>query len=206
VNTSVKTCIFVLLVIASAVACWQGIRVSANLSEGSDIHHDASAVRVEARPQINASIKLEGTDDGGRLTGEYSEFIHIQTQIYRFLRNETDFRQRWTLEQLRAIRGRSIVRNSLQIPVAVLDTGIEVGHEDLSGRVIAEINFTESATNTDLYGHGTHVAGIIAADGDNNLGIIGLAPDCHLLNVKVVNDNGRYQQPYPFIGGVAEKQ
>lgn len=74
--------------------------------------------------------------------------------------------------------------------VAVLDTGIDKNHEDLDGTVTAEINFTESPTVADIHGHGTHIAGIIAAVNDNNLGINGMAPESRLLNIKVADDNG----------------
>jgi thermitase len=65
--------------------------------------------------------------------------------------------------------------------VAVLDTGINKDNQDLSDRVVAEVNFTNSPTSDDLYGHGTHMAGTIAA----------IAPECQLMNVKVADDVGR---------------
>lgn len=78
------------------------------------------------------------------------------------------------------------------ILVAVLDTGIDANHEDLRGKVIAEVNFTDSSTPDDTYGHGTHVAGIIAAN-NNGIGLTGVAPECSLLNVKVADEMGRCQ-------------
>jgi thermitase len=81
---------------------------------------------------------------------------------------------------------------SPDIVVAVLDTGIDKGHQDLEDKVISEINFTFSNTAGDVYGHGTHIAGIIAAN-NNNIGIIGVAPEVKLLNVKVADDRGRCQ-------------
>ena len=67
------------------------------------------------------------------------------------------------------------------VSVAIIDTGVEVGHPDLVGRVAAARNFIDndmSSFETDR--HGTGVAGIIGADANNNLGIVGVAPSARL--------------------------
>ncbi len=74
--------------------------------------------------------------------------------------------------------------------VAVLDTGVDSGHEDLQGKVIDARCFSQTNGFSDVNGHGTHVAGIIAAIADNNIGIKGAAPDVKLLNGKVAEDSG----------------
>lgn len=76
------------------------------------------------------------------------------------------------------------------VKVAILDTGIDQNHEDLSSKIVLNKNYTDSPTNDDLYGHGTHVGGIVAAVTNNNIGVAGGCPNCQLLNVKVLNDNG----------------
>ncbi|MBI4035752.1 S8 family serine peptidase [Candidatus Daviesbacteria bacterium] len=76
------------------------------------------------------------------------------------------------------------------VKVAILDTGIDQDHEDLSSKITTQRNFTDSSTIDDLYGHGTHVGGIVAAVTDNNIGVAGGCPDCQLMNGKVLNDSG----------------
>jgi len=93
--------------------------------------------------------------------------------------------ERWVLSKIEAV-------GSQEVLVAILDTGVDRNHEDLNGQIIAEVNFTASPVPNDRYGHGTHVAGIIAAK-DNGIGIVGIAPGCPLLNVKVADDSGRCQ-------------
>jgi len=73
------------------------------------------------------------------------------------------------------------------IKIAILDTGIDKEHEDLSKNFKGGYNFVENNTDlTDLNSHGTHVAGIIAAE-DNDVGVIGVAPDAHIYSVKVLD-------------------
>ena len=76
------------------------------------------------------------------------------------------------------------------IGVAVLDTGIDATHEDL--KVAGGINTMDGADSgawADGHGHGTHVAGTIAAV-DNIVGVVGVAPAVSLYAVKVLSDGG----------------
>ncbi len=80
------------------------------------------------------------------------------------------------------------------ITIAVLDTGCQTNHPDLKGRIIGGKNFTnedfgQSNIYEDYNGHGTHVAGIIAAN-KNDTGIAGVAPKANLLILKVLDKNG----------------
>ena len=71
------------------------------------------------------------------------------------------------------------------VRVAVVDTGVDTNHPDLTDRVVKTINFVEGGekTFTSDY-HGTAVAGVIGARADNGMGIYGIAPDADLLAVK----------------------
>jgi subtilisin family serine protease len=76
------------------------------------------------------------------------------------------------------------------IKVAVLDTGVDFNHPDLKDNIKAYVDFTGSPFGAqDKQGHGTHCAGIIAAE-NNGVGIIGVAPSVELYCAKVLGDNG----------------
>ncbi|KAB7706299.1 S8 family serine peptidase [Bacillus aerolatus] len=89
--------------------------------------------------------------------------------------------------------------------VAVLDTGCDISHPDLQERIIGGRNFTDDdGSNPDIFkdynGHGTHVAGTIAAK-ENDNGVIGVAPEASLLIVKVLNKKGSGQYDW-IINGI----
>ena len=72
------------------------------------------------------------------------------------------------------------------IPVAVIDSGVDKTHPDLAGRILDAQSFVGGKAGTDALGHGTFVAGLIAAGVDNGVGIAGLAPSARILDAKVV--------------------
>jgi thermitase len=76
------------------------------------------------------------------------------------------------------------------IKVAVLDSGVASDNPDINPKVVLRANFSNSATNEDNYGHGTHVAGIVAAIANNTDGVAGVCPGCTILAGKVLNDSG----------------
>lgn len=91
------------------------------------------------------------------------------------------------------------------IKVAVLDTGCDVDHPDLQGRIIGGVNFTDDDNyNLEIYndynGHGTHVAGTIGAV-ENRLGVVGVAPEVSMIIVKVLNGAGSGQYDW-IINGI----
>lgn len=80
------------------------------------------------------------------------------------------------------------------IVIAIIDTGCDINHPDLNDRIIGVKNFTNDDGRkpnvvTDNVGHGTHVAGIIAAS-ENGSGIMGVAPLAKLLILKALSKGG----------------
>ncbi len=109
--------------------------------------------------------------------------------------NDPLLSQQWGLFKINAasndiLSAWDITTGDTSVKVAILDTGIEQSHPDLNGKVISNINFTNSSTVSDLDGHGTHVAGIVAAATNNANGVAGTGYNTALINTKVLDDNG----------------
>jgi subtilisin family serine protease len=87
------------------------------------------------------------------------------------------------------------------VKVAVLDTGVDQTHPDLASRQVAEKNFSDAEDNVDRFGHGTHVASIIAGTGAKSGGKYkGVAYDAQILDGKVLNDNGSGLESWIIAG------
>ncbi len=84
------------------------------------------------------------------------------------------------------------------VRIGIVDTGIDLVHEDVAGAVVAHTSCIGSGGDAsrcrgsaqDDHGHGTHVAGIAAARKDNRRGIAGVAPDADLVVAKALDDQG----------------
>jgi len=81
-------------------------------------------------------------------------------------------------------------KSQAEIKIAIVDTGIDLNHEDLRGKVVANHNCTTTAGLNDVVGHGTHVAGIAAAATNNSIGVAGLGYHASLFNAKALDDSG----------------
>ncbi|MEY7850363.1 S8 family serine peptidase [Natrarchaeobius sp. A-rgal3] len=84
-------------------------------------------------------------------------------------------------------------RTGESVTVAVVDTGIDDNHPDLEGSVVDRIDLTEgeASAERDEYGHGTHVAGVLAGSGEASDGRhVGVAPGVDLVDVRVLREDG----------------
>lgn len=86
-----------------------------------------------------------------------------------------------------------IQNTATEIQVAVVDSGVKANHEDLASKVLAGYNFVAGNTDTtDDNGHGTQVAGIIAANVNNGIGIAGVAgkTNTKIVPIRVIDAKG----------------
>jgi subtilisin family serine protease len=118
--------------------------------------------------------------------------------------NDPEFAQEWGLTKIRAPEAWDIQKGDPAVVVAVIDTGIDLDHPDLVGNLVAGRDLvditgppkagwhfegdvlTPDDVAEDEVGHGTHVAGTIAAMTDNSLGVAGVSWSSKLMPVRVL--------------------
>lgn len=106
--------------------------------------------------------------------------------------NEPGFWLQWGLDAINAPEAWNAGCTGENATVFILDSGIDRDHPDLAGNLDSDLSISLVPGNSsfdDDRGHGTHVAGIIAA-ADNSGGVIGVAPEARIVAVKVLNSSG----------------
>jgi len=105
--------------------------------------------------------------------------------------NDTLWQEQWGPRRVRAPRAWDATRGSSSVVVAVVDTGVDYGHPDLQGLFVPGYDFVNSdADPRDDQGHGTAVAGVIAARTQNHEGQAGMCWRCSVMPVKVLDRSG----------------
>ncbi|MCM3022625.1 S8 family peptidase [Bacillus ginsengihumi] len=132
--------------------------------------HSISAIAGEV-PQ-SAISKLQANDQIAKI--EPDQKVRVSGQI-----------RDWGVSKVQAPRAWSSHFTGKGVKIAVLDTGI-AKHPDLS--IAGGVSMVSKSYN-DTDGHGTHVAGIIAAK-NNKIGVVGVAPDAQIYAVKVLKSDG----------------
>jgi subtilisin family serine protease len=124
-----------------------------------------------------------------------NENVEFAEPHYIFMPNEVNdtYYQsyQWNLPAVGTEEGWTITRGSKKVKIAVVDTGVDLNHPDLSGKIVDGYNALDpKAPPIDDNGHGTHVAGIIAADSNNGQGVAGITWYNPIIPVKVMNAKG----------------
>lgn len=122
------------------------------------------------------------------------KIIEMDAEIYA-LDLSTEQTLTWGVDRIDADIVHSKGNQGAGIKVAILDSGIDYTHLDLEGNYGNELGYggydfvNDDSDPMDDNGHGTHVAGTIAAE-DNTIGVIGVAPEAEIYAYKILNENG----------------
>ena len=102
------------------------------------------------------------------------------------------YSSQWALGAIGAPQAWDQTTGSASIKVAVIDTGVDLTHPDLAANLIPGWDFVNNDSDpSDDFGHGTHVAGIIGAVGDNGVGTTGINWHVSLMPLKICDANGQ---------------
>ena len=107
-----------------------------------------------------------------------------------FALNDPLVPRQWYLVQNRSYDAWQELPPLAPVRVAVIDSGIDGNHPELAPRIATARSFVGGSPRIDTQGHGTFVAGLIAAGADDGVGIAGLAPSAELVVAKVVSSTG----------------
>lgn len=177
---------------------------NAIITELSQIH----TLQLKKGSSVNQAIKTLSASP-------FIEWAEPDYLAYPIITNPNDplFSEQWGLDQIQSPDSWDTETGNQTVVIAVIDSGIDLSHQDLSGKFW--INPGEIAGNgidddnngfiddrngwdfvnsdndpMDDHGHGTQVAGVIAAQTNNSIGIAGVCWGCQLMAVKVMNSGG----------------
>lgn len=148
--------------------------------------------RIKLNDEINIDEWITQWQNDPRI-----EYIQPNTACsISALPNDRYYGEQYYLEQINA-QAAWQKEYEREITIAVLDTGIDYNHPDLLGRVLPGYNILDNvATAMDDNGHGTNVAGIIAAQTNNSIGISGIVSKVKLMPIKILDAEGKSDSFY----------
>ncbi len=159
-----------------------------SITRSADGHLHVVRGRQAAIAAMNARLGRPGDQV---LSTEEDETVHAT------MSNDPMRPQQWALNAVPFEAAWPVTRGA-GVTVAVIDTGVEGSHQDLVGSVVAGEDLADDQASVDPAstgmvdpdGHGTHVAGVIAAHANNGIGVTGAAPLARIMPVRVLDANG----------------
>jgi len=162
----------------------RGLAIAAELGHG---HKRGAATLVSTSGRAVADVIAELRADPAVEAVEPNYRVQLAGVVTV---NDPKTAGQYSLDQMRVRDAWSITKGGSGV-VAVLDTGVMANHPDLAGRVLAGYDFVNNDTNAaDDNGHGTWVAGIIAAKPNDGYGIAGISWTDKILPVKIMDGEG----------------
>lgn len=179
--------------------------------------HQTGHLVLVSLPDGDVRLKAEALADMLKL--DYIDYV-VPNVIFHAVTtpNDPQYGQQWALKKVNAEQAWDLSKGNKNIVVAVIDTGVDSTHEDLKSSIwvnskeipgngvdddhngfIDDSNGWDFRDNDNLPmdltsernpGHGTHCAGIIAASGDNGIGISGIAPQISIMPVRFLGADG----------------
>lgn len=142
-----------------------------------------------SNPNCLADTVLDTIEAMELVSGVAFAVPNVIGTIVEMTPNDPSYASQYAPQKIRADEAWVIARGGPVI--AIIDTGVDYNHEDLTGRVVKGPDLVNGdADPMDDHGHGTHCAGIAAGSGNNGKGIAGIAWNSPILAIKVANASG----------------
>ena len=156
------------------------------MTQGADGHLAVVTGRAALEAATNAA---DGSNGPKVLSVQPDQAVHSLELAGH--ENDPMRSQQWALDKTSFESAWSLTRGHGVI-VAVIDSGVDATHQELAGSVLRGKDYIDPGTygQIDPDGHGTHVAGILAAHVNNGVGIDGAAPAVRILPVRVLDASG----------------
>lgn len=121
------------------------------------------------------------------------EYVHYNESVELLaIPNDEFYKTQSYLEQIHAPEAWDIANENTTITIAVVDTGVDMLHPDLKNNLVAGTNLINpGGMPQDDHGHGTSVAGVIAAIGNNSVGVAGIAWKAKIMPIKAIEADGQ---------------
>lgn len=141
-------------------------------------------------------VRLKNVDELAEIKKEIEKIQEVDFVVLdTLLQNDStyndpalrDNEKTYWLDQVEARKAWKVARGSNDIVVAVLDVGFDLSHPEIIDKILKPADIVSGTSEIQSTGkkHGTHVAALIAASGDNGKGIVGVCPACMLMPIQV---------------------
>ena len=153
-------------------------------------------LELEQPGKKNVLAAIETLEDRDDILYVGPDYIFTMDTLSSTTYNDQYISDQWAIEDIQLPDAWEITTGSSNVVVGVIDCGIQASHPDLAGKVNVAMSAdfstdtTVTGTALDPIGHGTHVAGIIAANGNNNVGVAGVCANVTLVSLKVFASDG----------------
>lgn len=182
---------------------------TASIAGLEDLRGQFGAEVMEKLPQMDAEvISFPRLKDGpageaqSRLLEEVRKSLEatplVESAEYNYLRkpsatpNDPRFSSQYGVKKINAPQAWDTTRGA-GAQIAVVDSGIDSDHPDLSAKIAAQRDFVnEDGVAEDATGHGTAVSGVAAASTGNATGVAGICPECGLIAAKALGPRGGF--------------
>lgn len=118
-------------------------------------------------------------------TVEYAE-LDSKKKLFAFTPNDTQWAAQYAQKKVKCPEAWDLTKGSSNVVVAVLDTGADLGHEDMQGKFVTGFDFSDNDPDVTPAGdHGVHTCGIVGANTNNAKGVAGTAFNCKVMPLKI---------------------